>query len=37
MSLILLIVLECKAIMNNSAVVLTMFGGVVFYSFLYPL
>jgi ABC-2 type transport system permease protein len=32
-----LLMLEIKAIMGNSAVVLTMFAGVIFYSFLYPL
>jgi ABC-2 type transport system permease protein len=32
-----LLMLEIKAIISNSAVMLTMFGGVIFYSFLYPL
>jgi ABC-2 type transport system permease protein len=37
MNLISLIILEFKAILTNSTVVLTVFGGVIFYSFLYPL
>ena len=37
MKLINLIKLELKAIFSNSAILLTVFGGVVFYSFLYPL
>ncbi|MGJ8647075.1 MAG: ABC transporter permease [Marinomonas colpomeniae] len=28
---------ECKAIFSNTAIILTVFGGVIFYSFLYPL
>ena len=37
MTLFQQIKLELKAILTNPAVVLTVFGGVVFYSFLYPL
>jgi ABC-2 type transport system permease protein len=37
MNLLSLVVLEFKAMLTNSAVVLTVFGGVIFYSFLYPL
>lgn len=37
MSLWQLILTECKSILRNPVVVLTVFGGVVLYSFLYPL
>jgi len=37
MKLINLVKQELKAIFSNSAILLTVFGGVVFYSFLYPL
>lgn len=37
MKLLNLIKEECKAIFSNSAIILTIFGGVIFYSFLYPL
>lgn len=37
MSLWELIICELRAIFTNSAIVLTVFGGVLFYSFLYPL
>ena len=37
MNLFNLFKLELKAIFSNSAIILTVFGGVVFYSFLYPL
>ena len=37
MNMLSLAMLELKAIMTNSAVALTVFGGVIFYSFLYPL
>ena len=37
MSLFCLVKKELKAILSNSAITLTIFGGVVFYSFLYPL
>jgi ABC-2 type transport system permease protein len=37
MNMLALAMLELKAIMSNSAVALTVFGGVIFYSFLYPL
>ncbi|MFT5924514.1 MAG: ABC-2 type transport system permease protein [Paraglaciecola sp.] len=37
MNMLYLAMLELKAIMTNSAVALTVFGGVIFYSFLYPL
>lgn len=37
MKLLLLLKAELKAILTNPVVVLTVFGGVVFYSFLYPL
>lgn len=37
MSLLKLLIAECKAIFSNSAITLTVFGGVIFYSFLYPL
>ncbi len=30
-------ILECRAIFGNQAIMLTVFGGVIFYSFLYPL
>jgi len=37
MTLFELIKIELKAIFTNSAIILTVFGGVIFYSFLYPL
>lgn len=37
MSFFELVKAECKALFTNPAVVLTIFGGLVFYSFLYPL
>ncbi|MDA7746168.1 ABC transporter permease [Psychromonas sp.] len=37
MSLFNLLKQEFKAIVSNSAIILTVFGGVIFYSFLYPL
>jgi ABC-2 type transport system permease protein len=37
MNMLSLAMLELKAIVSNSAVALTVFGGVIFYSFLYPL
>ena len=37
MSLFELIKAELKAVLTNPVIVLTIFGGVLFYSFLYPL